>query len=302
MQKENGSVRSSINDKLQFLKQTLASELCKMNRSSSDTTLTITPSQDPHLTSTHHYSHPHTLTQSATGTSDKVENESGKGVQKVMGDIGDGGNKSEESRPNTGNQSVNLSHVSMEPDSIQLVSYNCSSEMEEEKEPAATMEHSENRDDRGNRKGESGNSDEGSRKKDSRQLKEEICGMSGGDSVDDNGDDGDGDRGDVGDRGDNIYGDNGDGDTGNGGCCDKDTGTGDGSVSDIEMVRGAGGEDDPVTISPMTAESRQHSPFVISPGMNKHACTCTSTLYIHVHVQCVYIQCTCMYEHVHVHV
>ena len=320
MQKDDASVRSSINDKLQFLKQTLACELHKMNCSSSDT-LTITPSQDPHLTSTHHY--PHTVTQSTTGTSDRVENDRNEmnspgikqvgevnqtegsrvvsvlgevtgeqeregRVQEVMGDGGEDENKSEKSEPNTENQSASESHVSTEPDSVQLVSYNCSSEMEEAKQTTAAMEHSGGKDDGDNRKGDSGNSEEGNRKRDSHEVKEEIGAVRamGDDRVGDDGDDGNGDRGAVsdnrfGERSDNGDGERSDnGDAGDGGCSDrgdKDTGSGDSSVSDIEMVRGAGVEEDPVAFSPLTAESR-HSPLVISPGICKH-------MYSDVHVK-----------------
>ena len=297
MQKDDGSVHS-INDKLQFLKQTISCELHKMSRSSSST-LTITPSQDTHLTSTHHYSHQHTVSQSTTDTTEKKENEkisSERGnlkqaegsrvasvqielsgeqegeerVKEGVGDSGGGQNKGEEnSEPSAGNQSVNVSHVSTEPDSVQLVSYNCSSEMEQEEHTTAGQ--SAARVGRGTMEGDSGNSEDGSGGNDLNRDIGDIgdwggdsdavdgdSGASEGDKCDDRGCDGD--RCDAGD-GDRGTDDDGDGDMGDDGDAAKE----ESSVSDMEVVRGAGPDEDPMVISPLKAEN-ENTPFVISPG------------------------------------
>lgn len=64
---DEGSGLSTIDEKLKFLKQTLVCELDKMSVHPAERGVTITPSQGHVLTTgTHHYSHPHTLTNSTT--------------------------------------------------------------------------------------------------------------------------------------------------------------------------------------------------------------------------------------------
>lgn len=70
---DGGSVLSTIDDKLNFLKQTLACELDKMSVNCTHHNVTITPSQCV-TTSTPRYSHPHTLTGSTTSTAHNQHN------------------------------------------------------------------------------------------------------------------------------------------------------------------------------------------------------------------------------------
>lgn len=289
-----GGVCSSIDKKLQFLKQTLACELHRMSATPTDThqDISITPSHDPRLTSTHS-SHPHTLTQSTTSTahtphntatvllnavkahSEKVNpilhntTENGQDETKMaektdngrkavnmqrkteqeedgqrerlgigvsgleresmeqqesdrerqyemVGQDTSGGDEKKHKESNTRNGSANESHVSTEPDSVQLMSY--SYENEEKDIAEAGPQHKNTEDD----VEENGGNTEG-------ELRGVHCWEE------------DGDRG-LG---------------------------ADSSGSDMEVARGAveGAMNSPL----IATDSRRGSPLTISPGM--YTCT-----------------------------